>query len=101
LRQTTEGCQTAGECDPAGKHDLARVDVDQASERDTDQHIEKDVGRTDQKPELLVCQTKVDLDALGHHGEQLRVEEVEHGRENDHRQPVVGDAPRRPRLDGG
>src|ERR1700730_5784320 len=91
LRKSAERGDTADHRYSAGEHDLARVDVYQPRHRDADQHIENDVGGSDEKTNLLVGQMKVDLDALGHHAKHLRVEEVEHGGENDHGKPVIGD----------
>jgi hypothetical protein len=62
----------------------------------TRKDIEQDVGGPDQETNLLVSELEGELDALGQHAEHLRVEEIEHGGENDHGQAVIGDAPRGP-----
>ena len=98
LRQSAERGDAADGRNPARQHDLARVNIHQARHRDTDQHIENDVGRTNQEAQFLIAQVQIDFDPLRHHAEHLRVEEVQHGRENDDREPVISGWAGRPGL---
>jgi hypothetical protein len=96
LCEPAQGGDTADHRDSTGKHDLARVDVHQPRHRDSDQHIKYDIGRSNQEAQLLVGQVKINLDALCHHAEHLRIEEIQHGRKDDDGEPVIGGCARWP-----
>jgi hypothetical protein len=89
LRQPPERGDAADEGDAAGEHVLPRIEVHQARQRNADQHVEDDVGGSEQEPELLVCEVEISFDVRGHHAENLRVEKIQRRGQNDHEQAVI------------
>ena len=98
LRKAAQRGDAADRCDSTRQYDLARIDVHQPCHRNADQHVEHDIGRPDEKPQLFIGQVEVDLDALRHYAEHARVKKIQHRRKNDDGKCVIGGPIRRPGL---